>query len=183
MTSSANAYVSYSRGVQPTTPLVSLDGTLQQFSLVPGRQFEVGAKGAAFGGRLDGTFAWFAIEKQDLLITELIDGIRTNQQVGQQSSHGIEVALVARPAGTLTIAADYAFTTANYDHFVEIVNNANTSRTGNTPPNVPRTIWNLTPRQQIGPVDVTATLRQVGERWATAPTPGWWAPTRQWTRR
>jgi hypothetical protein len=35
MTSSANAYVSYSRGVQPTTQLVSLDGTLQELQIGP----------------------------------------------------------------------------------------------------------------------------------------------------
>ena len=60
----------------------------------PGRQLEVGAKGGAFNGRLDGTFAYFAIEKQDLLITQLIDGIQTAQQVGKQTSHGIEIAVV-----------------------------------------------------------------------------------------
>ena len=60
----------------------------------PAQQLEVGAKGGAFNGRLDGTFAYFAIEKRDLLITQLIDGIQTAQQIGKQTSHGIELALV-----------------------------------------------------------------------------------------
>src|SRR5690606_10732296 len=68
LTPETNVYASYSRAVEPTTQLVSLDGSQQRFSLVPGSQFEVGAKGAAFGGRLDGTAAYFAIEKRDLLI-------------------------------------------------------------------------------------------------------------------
>jgi iron complex outermembrane receptor protein len=145
--------------------LASLDGVLQQFSLVPARQLELGAKGGAFDGRLDGTFAYFEIQKRDILITSLIDGIRTNQQVGQQTSRGIELALVSRPMPGLTIVGDVALTRANFDDFVEIVNNVNLSRTGNTPRNIPRVIWNISPTQRIGPFDVTGTVRQVGERW------------------
>jgi iron complex outermembrane recepter protein len=165
MAPSANVYASYSRAVQPTTQLVSLDGSQQQFSLVPGSQLEVGTKGGAFRGRLEGTFAYFAIAKQDLLITQLIDGIQTAQQVGEQTSNGIELALVARPTRTLTLAGDVAYTTANFVDFVEIVGGVNTVRSGNTPPNVPRTIWNFSPTQRVGPVDLTATIRQVGSRW------------------
>jgi iron complex outermembrane recepter protein len=125
----------------------------------------VGAKGAAFGGRIDGTFAYFAIEKRDLLITSLIDGVRTNQQVGKQTSHGIELALVGRPTASLTIAGDVAVTGSEFADFTEIVSNQNFSRTGNTPPNVPKVIWNIAPTQRIGRFDVSAILRQVGARW------------------
>jgi len=165
ITPSANVYASYSRAVEPTVQLVSLDGSQQQFSLVPARQLEIGAKGGAFDGRLDGTFAYFAIQKRDILITSLIDGIRTNQQVGQQTSRGIELALLARPTASLTIAGDVAVTGANFDDFIEIVNNMNVSRTGNTPRNVPRAIWNISPTQRLGRFDLTATVRQVGKRW------------------
>lgn len=165
VTPSANVYASYSRAVEPTVQLASLDGTQQEFSLVPARQLEVGAKGGGFGGRLDGTFAYFAIEKRDILISSLIDGIRTNQQVGKQTSRGIELAVVGRPTMSLTVAGDIAVTGANFDDFTEIVNNVNFSRTGNTPRNVPKVIWNLSPTQRIGSFDITGTLRQVGERW------------------
>jgi len=165
VTPSASVYASYSRAVEPTVQLASLDGSRQEFSLVPARQLELGAKGGAFGGRLDGTFAYFEIQKRDILITSLIDGIRTNQQVGQQTSRGIEVALMGRPAAGLTIAGDVAVTGANFEDFVEIVNNVNLSRTGNTPRNVPRVIWNITPTQRIGSFDLIGTVRQVGERW------------------
>jgi iron complex outermembrane receptor protein len=165
LTPRTNVYGSYSRAVEPTTQLVSLAGSQQQFSLVPGRQFEFGAKGSALDGRLDGTLAYFDIEKRDLLITSLIDGIRTNQQVGRQSSRGIELAVVGRPFGSLTVSGDVAITDALFDDFVEIVNDENLSRTGNTPPGVPRVLWNLSPSQRIGRLDLTATLRQVGARW------------------
>jgi iron complex outermembrane receptor protein len=65
----------------------------------------------------------------------------------------------------LTIAGDVAVTGANFDDFTEIVSNVNFSRTGNTPPGVPRVIWNISPTQRIGAFDITGTIRQVGERW------------------
>ena len=143
LTPGVNVYGSYSRAVEPTTQLVSLDGSQQRFSLVPGRQLEAGAKGDAFNGRLGGTFAYFAIEKRDLLITQLINGIQTAQQIGRQTSHGIEGTIDARLTRTLTVAADIAFTGAEFGDFVEIVGGVNTVRTGNTPPNVPKVIWNI----------------------------------------
>jgi iron complex outermembrane receptor protein len=165
VTPSANLYASYSRAVEPTTQLVSLDGSQQRFSLVPGRQFEAGAKGGLFNDRLEGTFAYFAIEKRDLLITQLIDGIQTAQQIGRQTSQGIEATVVAKPTATLTLTADVALTGAEFNEFVEIVAGTNTDRSGNTPTNIPRTIWNISPMQRIGPFDLTATIRQVGKRW------------------
>jgi len=162
---SANVYASYSRAVEPTTQLVSLDGSQQRFSLVPGSQIEVGTKGGALNGRLEGTFAYFAIEKRDLLITQLIDGIQTAQQIGQQTSRGIEATVIARPTRTLMLAGDVAVTAAEFVDFVEIVSNVNTDRSGNTPPNVPKAIWNFSPTQLIGPFSLTGTIRQMGTRW------------------
>ena len=175
VTPSANVYASYSRAVEPTTQLVSLDGSQQRFSLVPGRQFEVGAKGGAFNGRLDGTFAYFAIEKRDLLITQLIDGIQTAQQIGKQTSHGIELAVVARPTRTLTIAADVALHRRRVRRF-----RRDRRRRQHRPvrqhaaQRAARSIWNISPTQRIGPFDLTATHPPGRQRaGATTPTPGW----------
>src|SRR4029077_4694170 len=87
------------------------------------------------------------------------------QQVGKQTSKGIELSLLGRPTSTFTLAGDIAFTDAEYADFIEIVSGVNVSRNGNSPTNVPRVVWNLTPSQRIGPVDVSATIRQVGPRW------------------
>jgi iron complex outermembrane receptor protein len=165
VTPSANIYASYSRAVEPTTQLVSLAGSQQRFSLVPGSQVEVGAKGGALGGRLEGTFAYFAIEKRNLLITQLIDGIQTAQQIGKQKSRGIELTIAARPTDSFTLAGDVAFTGAEFADFVEIAGGVNTDRSGNTPPNIPQTIWNISPSQRLGPLDLTGTIRSVGRRW------------------
>jgi iron complex outermembrane recepter protein len=165
LTPNVNLYASYSRAVEPTTQLVSLDGSQQRFSLVPGRQIEIGSKGGAFGGRLEGTLAYFAIEKRDLLITQLIDSVQTAQQIGKQTSHGIEVTLLARPTRTTTLAGDVAYTGSEFVDFIEIVGGVNTDRSGRTPPNVPKAIWNFSPMQRIGPFDLTGTIRQMGTRW------------------
>ena len=165
LNSDANVYFSYSRAVQPTTQLSDLDGSRQTFSLVPGRQFEVGTKLSTLARRLDGTLAYYAIEKRDILITTLVNNVSTNQQVGKQTSQGIELSLLGRPTSTLTIAGDIAVTDAEYGEFIEIVSGVNVSRNGNSPTNVPRVVWNITPSQRIGPVDVSVTIRQVGARW------------------
>ena len=165
VTPNANVYASFSRAVEPTTQLVSLDGSQQRFSLVPGSQLEVGAKGGAFDNRLEGTAAYFSIEKRDLLITQLIDAVQTAQQIGQQTSHGVELTMVARPTRSTTLAADFSYTGAEFVDFVEIVAGTNTDRSGNTPPNVPRAIWNISPTQRIGAFDLTGTIRQMGTRW------------------
>jgi iron complex outermembrane receptor protein len=165
LTPAANVYGSYSRAVEPTTQLVSLDGSQQRFSLVPGEQFEIGAKGDTFDGRLEGTVAYFAIEKRDVLITQLINGIQTAQQIGKQTSQGIELTVFARPTNTFTLAADFAYTGSEFVDFIEIVAGTNTDRSGNTPPNIPQTIWNISPTQHIGAFDLTGTIRQVGKRW------------------
>ena len=100
-----------------------------------------------------------------MLITQLINGIQTAQQIGAQSSRGVELAAVARPTRSFSIAADLAVTRATFEEFTEIVGGVQTDRSGNTPPNVPTRIWNISPTQQIGQFDVTGTLRQVGWRW------------------
>ena len=165
LTSDANVYFSYSRAVQPTTQLVDLDGSRQVFSLVPGQQYEVGTKTSAFNRLLDSTLAYYAIEKRDLLITTLVNNVSTNQQVGKQTSNGIEFSVLGRPTSTFTLAGDIALTHAEFADFTEIVTGVNVSRDGNSPTNIPKVVWNITPSQRIGPVDVSATIRQVGARW------------------
>ena len=98
LSSDVNMYVSYSRAVQPTTQLVATRHLpVATFSLVPGTQFEVGSKFTSFGRRVDGTLAFYSIEKRDLLITTLVNNVSTNQQVGKQTSKGMELSLLGRP--------------------------------------------------------------------------------------
>jgi iron complex outermembrane receptor protein len=161
-------YGSYSRSVEPATQFVSLSGCCGAatfFGLTPARQYEGGVKGSAWRERLQGTFAYFDIEKRNLPTTTIVNDLSTPQVVGRQLSRGIEGSLSVRPTATLLITGDVAYTHALFADFTEIVNGVNVSRDGNAPTNVPVRVWSITPSQQIGPVTIAGSVRQVGGRW------------------
>jgi iron complex outermembrane receptor protein len=161
-----NAYASYTRAVEPVAQLVSLSGANQAFSLVPGRQIEIGSKATFWNSRLDFTAAYFDIEKRDILTTTIIDGLRFNQQIGKQLAKGIELTSLIRPTKSLTISADIAFTDPQFADFNEIVANGNISRSGNLPPNVARRVLSFWANQRFGNFNLSGTLRNVGRRYA-----------------
>jgi iron complex outermembrane recepter protein len=168
-TENISVYGSYSRSVEPGTQFISLSGccgAVTSFELTPGRQYETGMKGTMFGGRLEGTAAFFDIEKKNIPIRTLVDGINTEQLVGRQISRGLEFSATARPTSTLMITGDMAYVHGLFADFNEVVNNVNVSRDGNIPTNIPVVVWSITPMQRIGPVNVAMSIRQVGERWA-----------------
>ena len=166
-----NLYASNSRAVEPTTPFVSIGGNQLAFSLQPTRQWEAGAKAATLGGRLDLTGAYFSIGKRNILTSTVVDGVRLQQQIGKQVSHGVEFTFFGRPHPAFTVAGDFSYTNAEYAEFNENVGTTGTtviSRSGNDVPHVAPVVWNLTPSQQFGPVTVSATVRSVGARWGEA---------------
>src|SRR6185503_14748170 len=86
-------------------------------------------------------------------------------QIGEQMSRGLELAASVRPYRTLQLMGDMTFLNDEYVDFNENQGTGIISRAGNTVPQFPATVWNLTPMQRIGPVTVSATVRRVGERW------------------
>jgi iron complex outermembrane receptor protein len=168
-TEDISIYGSYSRSVEPATQLIGLSGccgTATFFDLTPGRQFETGVKGTVFRGRLEGTAAYFDIEKKNIPTRTIVDGVGTDQLVGRQISRGLEYSATARPYASFILTADLSFTDGVFADFNEIVNNTNVRRDGNTPTNIPVVIWSVTPTQRFGPLSIAASIRQVGERWA-----------------
>ncbi|MBI2150452.1 MAG: TonB-dependent receptor [Acidobacteria bacterium] len=163
-----NLYASNSRAVEPATPFVSIAGSQLQFSLQPTRQWEGGAKGTFFKGRLDATAAYFSIGKRNILTSNVVDGVRLQQQIGKQVSHGVELSFFGRPIPGFSLAGDVAFTNAEYADFNENLGTGVVSRSGNDVQHVAPVVWNLTPSQQIGPVTLSATVRNVGARWGEA---------------
>ncbi len=164
-----NLYASYSRSVEPATQFVSISGccgSAQFFELTPGRQYEIGAKGEAFDRRLEGTLAYYDLEKKNIPTRTLVDDIPTDQLIGRQVSRGIELSVIARPTSTFLVNGDLAVTDVEFADFTEIVAGASISRDGNSPRHIPVAVWSLTPTQQIGPLSVGARVRQVGKRWA-----------------
>jgi len=140
-----NLYASASRAAEPVSQLVSLNPTQADFSLQKGRQFEVGAKGSWWEGRVDATVALFDLRKQDIL-TSTLDaetGLRRSQQIGAQESRGAEVAFAVSPPGRWRVELNGAYTDAAFANFNENLGTGVISRTGNRPANVPRWIANV----------------------------------------
>ena len=161
-----SVYASNSRAVEPVTPLVSITGANMQFSLQPSRQWETGTKATVLDGRLDATAAWFQINKEDILTSNVVDGVRIQQQIGEQMSRGLELAVTASPVRSFTLMADVTALNAEFVEFNENVGAAGIiSRAGNDVGHMPAVVWNLTPLQRIGPVTASVTYRGVGERW------------------
>ena len=158
-------YASNSRAVEPVTPLVSITGVNMAFSLQPSRQWETGTKATVLNGRMDATVAWFQINKEDILTSNVVDGVRIQQQIGEQMSQGLEAAVTLSPVTGFTLMADVTALNAEFVEFNENVGTAGViSRAGNDVGHMPPTVWNVTPLQRIGPVTVSATYRYVSER-------------------
>lgn len=148
-------YGQFSTGTDPLSGALSLPGGGNTFDLTKGRQAEVGAKGAVPAVRGEWTVALYKIEKRNLLSRDATNPAIT-QQVGQQSSTGIELAFAAEPVRGWTIDANAAFLRARYDAFQELVAGSLVSRNGNTPTGVPErtvslwTAWRFLPQWQAG---------------------------------
>ncbi len=150
--------------MEPVTPLVSINAANMVFSLQPTRQVETGAKATIFGGRAETTLAWFDIRKENILTSNIVEGVRLQQQIGEQMSRGVEWSMTATPHPSFMVMADVTALQAEYVEFNENLGTGIVSRAGNNVPHVPSITWNLTPMQRIGPVNVSATVRRVGGR-------------------
>ncbi|WP_269620399.1 TonB-dependent receptor [Zhongshania sp. BJYM1] len=160
-----NLYASYSRAAQPVSQLVSLSASNDEFSLQKGEQFEVGAKASLQGGNLDVTLAFFDIEKNDILTSDIVDGVRLNSQIGSQISQGVELASSWKLPSAWRIDANLAWNwKAEYDEFNENRGDTVVSRSGNTPPNVAEWVAGLYVNKQQGNWQFNSGVRYVGER-------------------
>lgn len=160
-----NLYASYSYAAQPVSQLVSLSAAQNEFSLQKGRQYEAGVKASFWEGRADATLAVFDIEKQDLLTSTLVDGVRTNSQIGAQVSQGAELELGLSPAAGWRIEGQLARTwTAEFEDFNENLGSGVISRNGNAPPNVPRIVASTALVRDWELWRARAAVRHVGER-------------------
>ena len=161
-------YGQYGTGTDPLSGALSLPNGGNTFDLTKGRQIEVGAKGSLPAVKGEWTLALYRIEKRNLLSRDASDP-RTTQQVGRQSSTGIELALAAEPLTGWTVDANAAFLRARYDDFNEVVAGRAVSRAGNIPIDVPErtanlwTAYRFLPRWQLG-----IGARYVGERQSNA---------------
>ena len=166
LTPNSSTYAQYSTSTDGVGSLVSLNPGQQQFDLATARQSEIGFKQALWDERLEWTLAAYHIVKKKLLTTDAGNPDLT-QQVGQQSSNGLEASLKLQLPQDWTLTANAAFVRARYDQFDQSVAGVAVSRDGNTPVGVPKRTANLWLDKQLGSaLQLGGGLRYVDSRYA-----------------
>lgn len=140
-TPDTSLYLQYAVASDPATSLASIGTAQQDLSLSKGEQWEAGAKAVLLDGKVEGTVSVYRIVKKDLLTP--IPGATLQEQVGQQSSRGVEASLTVRPAPGLVIDANGAYVDAQFDDFNTGSGASLRSLKGYRPQFVPKTTANL----------------------------------------
>ena len=171
-----SVYGQYATATDAVGTLLTLSPAQQLFDLTPGRQVEAGLKQSLANGRADWTLATYYIVKEKLLVPDP-NNPTLRQQIGQQSSKGVEVTGSVNVGYGLRIDANVALLDARYDDFTELIGTALMQWAGNTPINVPERVastwltWNLPYAFQA-----QGGVRYMGRRYLnnanTATTPG-----------
>ncbi|MGE8352166.1 MAG: TonB-dependent receptor [Pseudomonas protegens] len=142
VTPDTSLYGQYSTSTDGVGGLISLSQSQQQFDLSSARQSEIGLKQAFWDQRGEWTLAAYHIVKKKLL-TDVPGDPGQKQQVGQQSSNGLEASLDLQLPHAWQLQANAAIVRAQYDDFKQDVNGVQVSRDGNRPVDVPRRTANL----------------------------------------
>lgn len=136
-TEQLSVYAQTSTAADPVTSPVSISAGNKDFDLATGRQYEAGIKQQFMQGRAEYTLAYFDIEKEDILTR--LPASAVTEQIGQQSSDGLEFSLRVSPTEALSIDFNAATINAEFDEFYS----SGVSLAGNTPRNVPEQTVNL----------------------------------------
>ncbi|AXK55405.1 TonB-dependent receptor [Pseudomonas protegens] len=142
ITPDTSLYGQYSTSTDGVGGLISLSKSQQQFDLSSARQSEIGLKQAFWDQRGEWTLAAYHIVKKKLL-TDVPGEPNRKQQVGQQSSNGLEASLELQLPDAWQLQANAAIVRAQYDDFQQDVNGVQVSRDGKRPVDVPRRTANL----------------------------------------
>ena len=142
ITPDTSIYGQYSTSTDGVGGLISLSPGQQQFDLSTAKQTEIGIKQAFWNQRGEWTLAAYHIVKKKLL-TDVPGDPNLKQQVGQQSSRGLEASLDLQLPHAWELQANAAIVHAQYDDFKQDVDGVQVSRDGNRPVDVPRRTANL----------------------------------------
>lgn len=154
-------YGQYGTGTDPLSGSLSLPNSGNVFDLTKGKQVEIGAKGSLPAIRGEWTIAVYQIEKRNLL-SRNPENPAITEQIGQQSSKGVEFGLATEPMRGLTLSANAAFLRARYDEFRDA---AGISYEGNKVTGVPERTANIWAAYRFMPGwQVGGGARYVGER-------------------
>lgn len=138
VTEDLSLYGQYATSTEGVSNLLTLSTAQQQWDLSTAKQTEVGIKQQLLDGRGEWTLAAYHIVKKKLLSTDPVNPT-IQQQIGQQSSDGIEATLELRLPYDVQLSANAAWVRAEYDEFASGSNDFK----GNQPVNVPRRSANL----------------------------------------
>jgi iron complex outermembrane receptor protein len=159
-------YAQYATATDPISSLITLSPTQAGYSLATGRQIEVGVKQDFWSGHGEWTFAGYDIVKHNILTANPMNPA-LSEQVGEQSSRGLEAATSVQLGGGWRIMANGTLLQARFDNFSSSVGGVLTSAAGKVPPNVPERAanlwldWAFVPGWSAG-----AGVRYVGHRYA-----------------
>lgn len=142
VTPDTSLYGQYATSTDGVGGLISLSPNQQQYDLATAKQTEIGVKQLFWGRRGEFTLAAYHIVKKKLL-TDDPSNPTLKQQVGQQSSNGLEASLDLQLPNAWQLQANAAIVKAKYDDFSAVVNGETVSYNGNRPSDVPRRTANL----------------------------------------
>lgn len=166
-TSTLSFFGQYVTGVDPLGMLTTPSTAPNQvtFTNARGNQIEAGVKSTFLDGDGWATVSLYRIVKNDLAVQRTLGG--PIEQIGRQSSQGIEAALsINLPAG-FGIDANGTILDADFDDYPAPTDGDPDFRyDGNTPPGVPEATANATLRYSLGRFQVRGTLRYVGSRYS-----------------
>jgi iron complex outermembrane receptor protein len=161
-------YAQYATAVDPVSNLVSLSVSNKDFLLSTGKQIEVGVKRTFWDGRGEFTLASYQLIKNNLLTVDPLNPNITNQ-IGQQSSRGIEAALALNFAESWRVDANLAVLRAKYDNYTQAAGGASVSFAGRVPTNIPQQVGNLWVNWGFAPGwEARVGLQAVGKRYGDA---------------
>lgn len=142
-----SVYGQYSRATDPITSPVTMSSGNRNWDPTRGKQIEVGLKHQLLEGRAEYTLAWFDIEKTGLVTRR--PGSPISEQIGQQSSSGLEATLRINPTSAFSIDLNAAYVDAQFDEYFS----GTSSYAGKIPNSVPKStgnVWvNWTPLQAL----------------------------------
>lgn len=144
LTPELSLYGQYATSTEGVSNLLTLNPSQQQFDLSEAKQTEIGLKQLFWGGQGEWTLAAYHIVKEKLLSRETPTS--PTEQIGQQSSDGLEASLELALGRGWQVSANAAFVRAEYDDFVD----GGGDRSGNRPVDVPRRTANLWLNKDLG---------------------------------
>ncbi len=129
------------------------------------KQIEVGLKQGLWGNRAEVNIALYYLVKENI-INEGPGG--NAQQIGEQSSKGLEMSFKVRPIPAWFIQGNFTVLEAEFEDFTDF--NTSAVFTGNQPANIPETLANFWTGYQVNQyLEFGGNLRYVSRRWGDNP--------------